>query len=148
MNPSIAQVDPWPKILDLLHQCCPPEHAEGHLKSATKPLSAGVSRHPHAKKQRVPALRKPQGFSACVTIHVRELTESSATIGWYDPTCCRYEDQRWCRFKALRAGVCAMTGALIAAGADAFHPARGRRVPTNVGAMILAHALQCATVGM
>jgi hypothetical protein len=78
-----------------------------------------------------------------VTINVLELTESFATIGWYDPTRCRYEDQRWRRFKARRAGVCAMTGSLIATGADVFRPLATRRNPANADAMILARALQC-----
>jgi hypothetical protein len=144
MNLGSAKADPWPKILDLLNRCSARGNAESHASPTTKMISAQGSQGAHTGRRYGPASLDTPGFQACVTINVRELTESSATIGWYDPTCCRYEDQHWCRFKARHGGVCAMTGAQIAVGADVFHPARIRGVAANADAMILTHALQCA----
>jgi Domain of unknown function (DUF3331) len=143
MNTCRAKADPWPKILDLLGQSC----ARGDVESHPVPTTTLISAHArvaHTRTPCSPAIRDMQGFQACVTINVLELTESSAIIGWYDPTRCRYEDQRWRRFKTLHAGICAMTGTRIVAGADVFHPVRTRSGPANVDAMILADALQCA----
>jgi hypothetical protein len=96
------------------------------------------------KQQFDRAAQNSSGLPPCVKINVLELTESTATITWYDPTRCRYEDQRWRRHRARRAGVCSMTGALIAPHADVFRPAGPRRLAANADAMILTRALQCA----
>jgi len=144
MNPGSAKADPWPKIIDLLNRCCACGNAESHPLPTTKMISPQASREAHIRKRYGPASLDTPGFQACVTINVRELTESSATIGWYDPTRCRYEDQHWSRFKARHAGVCAMTGIPIAPGADVFRPAHTRGGAANADAMILMRALQCA----
>jgi hypothetical protein len=142
MNPGNVQADPWLKILDLLNQCGPSETAKGCPAVKAKSLNARVTNTTRTGRRGRFSCREPQGFRACVTIYVRELTESSAVIGWCDSTRCRYEDQRWCRVTARRAGVCALTGTLIVAGADVYHPARTRSGPVNAGAMILTGALQ------
>jgi hypothetical protein len=142
MNVGNTKGDPWPRILELLGQCCPRGDAAGYPVPAAT-LTIAHARVACAGKPYSRGVPDTQGLWACVTINVLELTESSATIGWYDPTRCRYEDQRWRRFKARRAGVCAMTGSLIAAGADVFRPVPARRNPANADAMILARALQC-----
>lgn len=144
MNASTAKTDPWPKILALLNRSRACVTAQGHPVRNTKLISAQVSHEACTGKQYDPMSRGTSGSWACVTINVLELTESSATITWYDPTRCRYGDQHWCRLKARHAGVCAMTGAPIAPGADVFHPARARGAAANADAMILAHALQDA----
>jgi hypothetical protein len=116
------------------------------MKNHRVPTTTLINAHArvvHATEPRSPVLRDTQDFQAYATIKVLELTETSATIGWYDPTRCRYDDQRWRRFKTLQAGVCAMTGTRIAPGADCFHPVLTRSGPANAGAMILALALQC-----
>jgi Domain of unknown function (DUF3331) len=148
-NPISANTDPWSKILDLLNRCCARGNKESHPSPTTKMISAQASRKAPARERHNQASRDTQGFRACVTINVLELTDSSATIGWYDSTRCRYEDQHWRRFKALHAGVCAMTGAPIAVGADVFHPAgRTRGIAANADAMILTRALQCAAADL
>jgi len=144
MSPIDDKADPWSKILDMLDRCCARENPDSDPVPRTKLISTQASQGAWARTRCGPAFQDTQGFRACVTINVLEVTESSATIGWYDPTRCRYEDQRWYRFKTHRAGVCAMTGALITAGTDVFHPGRAPKVPANADAMILASALQCA----
>jgi Domain of unknown function (DUF3331) len=141
MNAGNTKTDPWPKILELLGQCCPRGNAASRSVPTTN-LIRELAREACAGKPYRAAFSGTKGFEACVTINVLELTESSATIGWYDPTRCRYEDQRWRRFKARRAGVCAMTGSLIEAGADIFRPVSPRGALANADAMILARALQ------
>ncbi|CAB3807168.1 DUF3331 domain-containing protein [Pararobbsia alpina] len=142
MNSYSAKADPWPKILDLLFQYCACGNAASHPVPTTTLIKA-QAQVAHTRQSCKPAFGDTQDFWACVTINVLELTESYATIGWYDPTRCRYEDQRWRRFRTLRAGVCAMTGAPIVAGTDVFHPIATRSGPANADTMILAHALQC-----
>jgi uncharacterized protein DUF3331 len=118
MNFGSVKSDPWPKILDLLKR---------------------------TGKTYEPGSQIPLGFREGVTIKVLELDERSAIVAWYDPTRCRYDEQRWIRIKARDAGVCAITGAQIAIGADVFRPARTRRrIAANAGEMILTPALQCA----
>jgi nicotinamidase-related amidase len=77
------------------------------------------------------------------TAHPEQRPIDRFGLNAWSTTRCRYEDQRWRRFKACRAGVCAMTGSLTAAGADAFRPVPARRNPANAETMILARALQC-----
>jgi hypothetical protein len=108
-NPYSSNADPWRKILDLLFQCCERGN-EASVPVPTTTLIKARASVAHARQSRKPAYLDTQDFWACVTINVLELTESYATIGWHDPTRCRYEDQRWRRFRTLRAGVCAMTG--------------------------------------
>jgi Domain of unknown function (DUF3331) len=144
MNPIDVKADPWPKLLELLDRCCTRENAESNPAPRTKLIRTQASPGAWSTTRCGPAFCDTEGFRTCVTINVLEVTESSATLGWYDPTRCRYEDQRWNRFKTHRAGVCAMTGALITAGTDVFHPARAPKVPANADAMILACALRCA----
>jgi hypothetical protein len=141
MNRRSTKADPWPKILDLLGQRCAREYAESHpLPTTTSVARTEVDR---TRMPCNPAFLDMQGFRTCVRINVLELTESFATIGWYDPTRCRYGDQRWGRFKTLHAGVCAISGARIAAGTDVFRPVPTRSGAANADAMILARALQC-----
>jgi hypothetical protein len=139
------KTDPWPKILDLLNQCraCvtaaspPPRNAKRVKAQAYCSARTGKQQYDRSDQN-------SSGPPSCVKINVLELTESAATITWYDPTRCRYVDQRWRRRRAGRAGVCSMTGVLIARGADVFHPADPRRLAANADAMILTRALQCA----
>ena len=139
MNAGNTKADPWPKILDSLKGCYACGNAESRPAPSTNLVRAAT---------RVRDVGKWYGdapsWPICVTINVLELTERSATIAWYDPTRCRYEDQHWSRFKARHAGVCAMTGVPILPGADVFHRPRIRGGAANADAMILTRALLCA----
>ena len=144
MNAGNSKADPWPKILDSLKGCYACANAESQEAPATNRVGAAT---------RVRSVGKwhanTPSWPICATINVLEVTETSATIAWYDPTRCRYEDQRWSRLKTHQAGVCAMTGTRIAAGDDVFHPVRTRSGPANADALILARAAmpRCCRIG-
>jgi hypothetical protein len=65
----------------------------------------------------------------------------SLTIDWRDPTRCCYREQLWVAAHARVSGRCAMSGKLIAPGDEIFRPRPTRPAPKNVGAMILASAV-------
>ena len=138
MNAGNSKADPWPKILDSLKGCYTCANAESQEAPATNRVRAATRERSVGKWY-----ANTPSWPICATINVLEVTETSATIAWYDPTRCRYEDQRWLRLKTHQAGVCAMTGTRIAAGDDVFHPVRTRSGPANADALILARALQC-----
>jgi hypothetical protein len=143
MNSNSAKRDPWPKIIDLLNGCNACGSAGTRPVLTRESITAAGSRPACAMKSRSPALSVTPFSWACATIKVLEVTESSATICWYDSTLCRYEDQRWRRLKTQRAGICAMSGAMIAVGDDVFHPVP-RNIAANADAMILTLVLRRA----
>jgi Domain of unknown function (DUF3331) len=143
MNSNIAKSDPWPKIVDLLSGCGACGSAGTRPVLTRESIIAAGSRRDRTMKSQSPALPITPFSWACATIKVLEVTESSASICWYDSTLCRYEDQRWRRLKTQRAGICAMSGAMIAMGDDVFHPVP-RNIAANADAMILTLVLRRA----
>lgn len=68
-------------------------------------------------------------------------TAHSMTIDWRDPTKCCYREQLWVAAHSRVSGRCAMSGKQIAPGDEIFRPRPTRPAPKNVGAMILASAV-------
>ncbi|WP_423392135.1 DUF3331 domain-containing protein [Burkholderia sp. LMG 21824] len=60
-----------------------------------------------------------------------------------EPGRAHFGEQHWKPGRARQAGVCVLSGARIACGDDVFRP-RGRPMPPNARAMILAIALDGA----
>ncbi|WP_144147259.1 DUF3331 domain-containing protein [Paraburkholderia sp. BCC1884] len=81
---------------------------------------------------------------------VRVIDRPSAltvTLDWRDPTRCCYREQLWVSARARVSGRCAMSGAAILPGDEIFRPRPARPTPRNVGAMVLASAVDaCAPV--
>ena len=93
-------------------------------------------------KEAVAPTAESQARNDCVRIRIAELSAGTATLSWHDSTACHYEDQKWRRGKARRAGICSLSGQSVMRGADVFRPSRrGVRGPVNSDAMILASAL-------
>ena len=77
--------------------------------------------------------------------YVRVIDRPSAhslTLDWRDPTKCCYREQLWVAAHSRVHGRCAMSGKLISPGDEIFRPRPTRPVPRNVGAMILAAAVE------
>ena len=69
-------------------------------------------------------------------------TALTLMIDWRDATKCCYREQRWVAAHARVAGRCALSSAPISPGDEIFRPRRAGPVPRNVGAMILASAVE------
>jgi Domain of unknown function (DUF3331) len=79
-------------------------------------------------------------FDAQVCL-IERPTSTTATIAWRDARHCSYGDQLWHAARARVNGVCAMSGRAIQVGDEVFKPRRGRPLPLNASAMILAAVL-------
>ncbi len=83
---------------------------------------------------------------------VRVIDRPSAltvTLDWRDSTRCCYREQLWVSARARVSGRCAMSGAAILPGDEIFRPRPARPTPRNVGAMVLASAVNaCASADM
>jgi hypothetical protein len=69
-------------------------------------------------------------------------TPQTVTLDWRDPTKCCYREQLWVATHARVSGRCALSGAPISPGDDIFRPRPATPAPRNVGAMILASAVE------
>ncbi|MEW9581601.1 DUF3331 domain-containing protein [Paraburkholderia sp. DGU8] len=77
---------------------------------------------------------------------VEELPNSLFALRWHDATLCNYEEQIWAPCLASTAGRCALSGEHIRAGDRVYRPRiRGRSIPLNSDAVILASALNKAS---
>jgi hypothetical protein len=65
----------------------------------------------------------------------------TVTLDWRDSTRCCYREQLWVSARARVSGNCAMSGAAIFPGDEIYRPRPARPTPRNVGAMVLASAL-------
>jgi hypothetical protein len=77
---------------------------------------------------------------------VRVLEHSTplrAFISWRDSTSCCYGYQLWRQTTSRRAGVCALSGAVIHRGDEIFQPFTRDVRPGNATAMILAVYIDC-----
>jgi hypothetical protein len=79
---------------------------------------------------------------------VEELPNSLFALCWHDPTLCHYGEQVWAPSRARSPGRCAVSGKHISLGASVYRPrTRGRAIPLNGDAMILASELVKASTG-
>ncbi|WP_109477857.1 DUF3331 domain-containing protein [Paraburkholderia sp. C35] len=81
---------------------------------------------------------------AQVTILERP-TRETALVRWSSSVGCHYSEQVWRKGFARRAGVCALTGMLIATGDPVFRPLRASQLCSNAGAMIEASSVEQGT---
>jgi hypothetical protein len=135
MTQSTFDVDRWSGILAHLEASSSPQ--QSLLSSREK----GASEEPPAypSRNRLPLGRAGDQLYSSLTVRILEArSESTITISWHDPTACHYGDQTWRRGRAKHAGRCAISGAVIAAGADVFLPPTRRPYAANAGTMILA----------
>jgi hypothetical protein len=125
-------VDPWTQTITLLLM---PEQSELRLtEQAPPPVVVSPTRSPTLDASRAKA--KP-----FVRIIDRP-TALTVTLDWRDATKCCYREQLWVAARARVSGSCAMSGEPILPGDDIFRPRPSRPVPRNVGAMILASAVE------
>ncbi|MBC8752421.1 DUF3331 domain-containing protein [Paraburkholderia podalyriae] len=79
---------------------------------------------------------------------VEELSNSLFVLRWRDATLCNYEEQVWSACLARASGCCALSGKHINLGDSVYRPrVRGRVIPLNRDAMILASELVQARTG-
>jgi hypothetical protein len=134
--------DPWATTLAAIRQFSSPP---GPLRNSPdlhgSHASAGVPNRP----------RKADGGDLrtfTVTV-VEELPNSLFALCWHDPTLCYYGEQVWAPGHAGSPGRCAVSGKHISLGASVYRPrSRGRAIPLNGDAMILASELIKARTGM
>jgi hypothetical protein len=70
-------------------------------------------------------------------------SESSVVILWQDATRCNYGNQIWCRSRATKKGICALSGKFIKRGDPIYHPSLRPCPPANAYAVILASVIDC-----
>jgi hypothetical protein len=70
------------------------------------------------------------------------ISPRTVTVSWSDPQCCKYGEQVWRLATAKSAGICMLTGQIIAKGQAIYRLAKTSRAPTNANAMMLAAALE------
>ena len=133
--------DPWATTLAAIRQfSSPPDPMQISPDLLGRPASAGVPLRP----------READGGDVCtftVTI-VEELPNSLFALCWHDPTLCYYGEQVWAPSRARSPGRCAVSGKHISLGASVYRPRpRGRAIPLNRDAMILASELVKARTG-
>jgi len=73
---------------------------------------------------------------------IERQTAQTVTLDWRDSTNCCYREQLWVAARSRVSARCAMTGAPIFPGDEIFRPRPTRPAPRNVGAMILASAVE------
>jgi hypothetical protein len=106
-----------------------------------RPASAGLQLRPRGTDG-----HNPRTFTVTV---VEELPNSLFALCWHDPTLCYYGEQVWAPGHAGSPGRCAVSGKHISLGASVYRPrSRGRAIPLNGDAMILASELIKARTGM
>lgn len=128
-------VDPWTQTIDLLSLPVGPKIAiEESFESVARPRPCAES---NVSKWQ-PSVRVIDRPSAL-----------TVTLDWRDPTRCCYREQLWVSARARVSGYCAMSGATILPGDEIFRPRPARPTPRNVGAMVLASAVDaCAAVDL
>ncbi|WP_250504239.1 DUF3331 domain-containing protein [Caballeronia sp. AZ7_KS35] len=73
---------------------------------------------------------------------LERISPRTVTVSWSDPQGCKYGEQLWRVASAKRAGLCVLTGQLIAKGEAIYRPCKTARPPMNANAMMLATALE------
>lgn len=77
---------------------------------------------------------------------IERLSAAMAVVSWRDATHCRYGAQVWTAGTARDTGVCALSGQAIDRTDLVFRPQRSRPPALNADAMILAKAMDHASV--
>jgi hypothetical protein len=72
-------------------------------------------------------------------IDILEHSPELLLVRWVEPGRAHYGEQRWRPTRALRSGICALSGQKIVCGDAVFKPG-GRPAPGNSHAMILVSA--------
>lgn len=85
-------------------------------------------------------------YSKCAIRVLERKGQRSATVAWSDATSCCYGEQLWRRCIAKKAGVCALSGQVIATGDVVFRPRLAKPAPRNIEAMILATVMEVIPV--
>jgi hypothetical protein len=133
--------DPWVTTLAAIRQfSSPPDPMHNSPDLSGRPASAGV-----------PLRRRETdgGDVRTFTVTVlEELSNSLFALCWHDPTLCYYGEQVWAPSRARSPGRCALSGKHISLGDSVYRPrTRGRAIPLNGDAMILASELVKARTG-
>ncbi|MGF6771880.1 hypothetical protein P3T18_004367 [Paraburkholderia sp. GAS199] len=131
MRLDTTLVDPWTRTINLLSL------PAGSPISTEEAFDFAVRRRAFPESsdsKREPSVRV-----------VERPTALTVTLDWRDSTKCCYREQLWVSAKARVSGRCAMSGAAIFPGDAIFRPRPARPAPRNVGAMVLASAVDaCA----
>jgi hypothetical protein len=127
-------VDPWTQTITLLLM---PEQSE--LQLIEESAQEVVVRSTHGS-----TLDTSRAKAKPFVRVIDRPTALTVTLDWRDATKCCYREQLWVATRARVSGLCAMSGAPILPGDDIFRPRPSRPVPRNVGAMILASAVEAA----
>jgi hypothetical protein len=134
-------LDAWATTLAAIHRfSSPPDPMRNSSDLSDRPCSAGEPFRP----------RETDGgdVRAFTVTVVEELPKSLFALCWHDPTLCNYEEQVWSPCLARASGRCALSGKHINLGDSVYRPrTRGRVVPLNGDAMILASELVKARTG-
>jgi hypothetical protein len=75
---------------------------------------------------------------------IERQTAQTVTLDWRDSTNCCYREQLWVAARSRVSARCALSGAPISPGDEIFRPRPTRPAPRNVGAMILASAVDAS----
>jgi len=126
MLPNTSVVDPWIQAISLLAL---PEGSEGVDRKSIQRVTCNYYSESKVSECRpfVRVIERP--------------TPQSVTLDWRDSTNCCYREQLWVAARSRVSARCAMSGAPISPGDEIFRPRPTRPAPRNVGAMILASAL-------
>jgi hypothetical protein len=87
-------------------------------------------------------IRMPRGVTTYMApkIDVLERSPELLLVRWVEPGHSHYGEQRWRPARALRSGICALSGRKIVCADAVFKPS-GRPAPANAHAMILVAAV-------
>jgi hypothetical protein len=132
MLPDPNLVDPWTRTINLLSL------PVGSQITIEEPFEAIASRKPSTENsglKREPSVRV-----------IDRPSPLTVTLDWRDPTRCCYREQLWVLARARVSGRCAMSGAVILPGDEIYRPRPARPAPRNVGAMVLASAVDACAV--
>ncbi|MGF6939981.1 hypothetical protein OKW41_009143 [Paraburkholderia sp. UCT70] len=134
-------MDPWASTLAAIHRfSSPPDPMRTTPDVSGRPRSTGEPFRP---------LQTGGGDVRPFTVTVVEkLSNYLFVLRWHDATLCNYEEQVWSAYLARASGCCALSGKHINLGDSVYRPrVRGRVIPLNRDAMILASELVKARTG-
>ena len=119
-------VDPWIQTISLLFL---PEHSGGANRESVQRAACKYYSESNVSECR-PFVRV-----------IERQTAQAVTLDWRDSTNCCYREQLWVASRSRVCARCALSGAPILPGDEIFRPRPTRPAPRNVGAMILATAV-------
>ncbi|MCA8061407.1 MULTISPECIES: DUF3331 domain-containing protein [Burkholderia] len=129
------EISRWERMIT---QFAPLFGTDSHLPVCQSVDVAGRCRRDVASMQSLGNVRARSSI-----VSVERQTESSVLVSWSDPTCCRYDEQRWINAKSRMRALCALSGRVIRPGDPVYKPQwRGARRPANGAEMILTTELE------